>query len=147
MPPNVSWIHFWTNCEEVKLAKRNFYTKRLIVAVVFTAIVVFITHLPPEVLPNQPQASGLDKLQHVVAYGAITFLFILFLKTPCSLLSASLLFIAILTLGTIDELTQPLVNRTASFTDLLADIIGFITVLFLFYLFQKHKRPIRVNVN
>jgi len=119
--------------------KNVFYTKWLIVAVVFTAIVVFITHLPPEVLPNQLQASGLDKLQHVVAYGVITFLFILSLKTPCSLLSASLLFIAVLTLGTIDELTQPLVNRTASFTDLLADIIGFITVLFFFICFKNTK--------
>ena len=75
--------------------KNVFYTKWLIVAVVFTAIVVFITHLPPEVLPNQLQASGLDKLQHVVAYGVIMFLFILSLRTSCSLLSALLLFIAV----------------------------------------------------
>jgi len=127
--------------------KNVFYTKWLIVAVVFTAIVVFITHLPPEVLPNQPQASGLDKLQHVVAYGVITFLFILSLRTSCSLLSASLLFIAVLTLGTIDELTQPLVNRTASFTDLLADIIGFITVLFYFICFKNTKGQSVIKVN
>ena len=119
--------------------KNVFYTKWLIVAVVFTAIVVFITHLPQEVLPNQPQLNGLDKLQHVVAYGVITFLFILSLKTPCSLLSASLLFIAVLTLGAIDELTQPLVNRTASFADLLADVIGFVAVLFFFICFKNKK--------
>ena len=119
--------------------KNIFYTKLLIVAVVFTAIVVFITHLPPEALPNQPQVSGLDKLQHVVAYGVITFLFIISLRNSCSLLSASLLFIAVLILGAIDELTQPLFNRTASFTDLLADITGFITVIFFFICFKNTK--------
>jgi len=119
--------------------KNIFYTKWLIIAVVFTAIVVFITHLPPEALPNQPQVSGLDKLQHVVAYGVITFLFIISLRNSCLLLSASLLFIAVLTLGAIDELTQPLFNRTASFTDLLADIIGFITVIFFFICFKNTK--------
>jgi len=125
----------------------TFNIKWLIVAVVFTAIVFFITHLPPEVLPNRPQASGLDKLQHVVAYGVITFLFILSLRTSCSLLSASLLFIAVLTLAAIDELTQPLVNRMASFTDLLADIIGFITVLFFFICFKNTKGQSVIKVN
>ena len=42
--------------------------------------------------------------------------------------SASLLFLAILAVGTIDELTQPFVNRTASLAEWLADIVGIITV-------------------
>ena len=62
-------------------------------------------------------------------YGVVTLLFVLSFRNPPSLFSASLLFVAILSVGAIDELTQPFVNRTASLADWLADTIGVITVL------------------
>lgn len=81
-----------------------FNPKWLIVAVTFTATVVFLTHIPQEAMPSQLQVNGLDKLVHTLAYGVITFLFILSLRTSPRLLSASLLFFAILGIGAIDEL-------------------------------------------
>ena len=120
------------------MAKPTFNLKRLTIATLFTAIVVFVTHIPQDVMPELLQVSGLDKIEHIVAYGVITFLFILSFRARLSLLSASLLFFAILALGALDELTQPFVNRTASLTDWLANIIGVSGVL-LFFL--RFKRP------
>ena len=121
--------------------------KWLIIAIIFTAIVVLLTHIPQEVMPAQLQVIGLDKLAHTLAYGAITLLFILSLRTSPTLLSASLLFFAILSVGAIDELTQPFVNRTASLTDWLADIIGVSGVLLFSVCFKHSKRQATVSAD
>jgi VanZ family protein len=115
------------------MQKMNNYfdTKWLILAVAFTAIVILCTHIPQELMPSQLQKRGLDKLQHIVAYGTITFLFVLSLKNPLSLLSAFLLFFATLAIGIFDEVTQPLVSRQASLADLVANVIGILTALLL----------------
>jgi len=101
----------------VKSDTHYFNIKWLIVAVIFTATVVLLTHLPQEAIPSRLQVRGLDKLAHALAYGAITFLFILSLRTSPTMLPVSILFFAILAVGTIDELTQPLFKRTASLGD------------------------------
>jgi VanZ family protein len=111
--------------------KNYFNIKWLLIAVGFTAVVVLLTHIPQEVMPPPLQVIGLDKLAHALAYGGITYLFILSLRPSPTLLSALVLFFTILAVGAIDELTQPLVNRTASLYDWLADIIG-ICVVFVF---------------
>ena len=118
--------------------KNYFDIKWLILAVTFTTFVILFTHIPQEFMPSQLQKSGLDKLQHTVAYGAITFLFILSLKNSLSLFSASLLFLIISVVSIFDEITQPLVNRQASLTDITANAIGILTVL-LFSIVGKHR--------
>ena len=45
------------------------------------------------------------------------------------MLSTLLVFFALLAIGIVDEITQPLVNREASLTDLAANVIGIVTVL------------------
>jgi len=89
----------------------------------------------------------LDKLAHALVYGAITFLFILSIRTSPTLLSASLLFFAIFAVGTVDELTQPFVNRTASLTDWLADIAGTSTALLCSVCFKNSKHKTLVNAD
>lgn len=111
--------------------------KWLILAVSFTAVVLICTHIPQELMPSQLQKSGLDKLEHIVAYGTITFLFILSLKNMLSRTSAFLLFSAILTIGAFDEITQPFVRRQASFSDLGADVTGIIAALLLSMIVKK----------
>lgn len=106
-----------------------FDVKWLVLAVTFTAIVLLFTHIPQESIPPQLLESGLDKLYHVVAYGAITYLFILSLKSSPSLLSSLLVFFALLAVGIVDEVTQPLVNRQASYADLAANAVSIVTVL------------------
>lgn len=119
-----------------------FDIKRLVIAVTFTAIVLLLTHIPKEAMPPRFQENSLDKLHHVVAYGVITFLFIISVKVPSTPFLFSLLFFAILAIGIVDEVTQPLVNRTASLADIVANFIGIATVLLLSMVgsrFQKAK--------
>jgi VanZ family protein len=108
-----------------------FDIKWLVLTVTFTSIVLALTHIPQEYMPSQLQKSGLDKLQHVVAYGTITFLLIFALKSSPSLLSALLVFFAILAIGIVDEVTQPIVGRQASIIDLAADAVGIAVGLLL----------------
>ncbi|MCJ7721710.1 VanZ family protein [Candidatus Bathyarchaeota archaeon] len=129
------------------MANDYFNLKWLTIATVFTTIVVLFTHIPQAIMPERLQVSGLDKIEHIVAYGAITFLFILSLRDRFSLLSAAILFFAISALGAVDELTQPLVNRVASPVDWLADIVGISVVLLAFVGFNHSKRQAVTNAN
>lgn len=115
-----------------------FDIKWLVIAVVFTAIVLLLTHIPKEAMPPRLQENSHDKLHHVVAYGGITFLFILSVKVSSTPLLFSLLFFAILAIGIVDEVTQPLVNRTASLADIVANFIGIVTAL-LFSTISKRQ--------
>ena len=119
------------------MANHFFNIKWLIIAVVFTAIVILLTHIPQEAMPSQLQVIGLDKLAHVLAYGVITLLFMISFRTCPTMLSASLLFFAILALGALDELTQPFFSRTASLIDWFANIIGVSGVLLFFLRFKR----------
>ena len=121
--------------------------KWLTIAILFTAIVVLFTHIPQEIMPERLQVSGLDKIEHIVAYGAITILFVLSFRDRFSLLSAAILFFAISALGAVDELTQPLVNRVASSVDWLADLVGISVVLLAFVCFNQSKRQAVTNAN
>ena len=115
-----------------------FNIKWLVLAVTFTALVLLLTHIPKEVMPSQLQENSHDKLHHVVAYGAITFLFILSLKSSPSMLSTLLIFFALLAISIVDEVTQPLMNREASLADIVANVIGIIMVL-LFFMVGKRR--------
>jgi len=115
----------------------RFNIKWLTTAILFTAAVLVFSHLPQEKMPSPLQKDGVDKLAYVLAYGVITFLFLISLRTSPTMLSALLLFLVVSAIGAFDELTQPLVNRTASIADLVADIVGILFVLF----FSTIRRP------
>ena len=108
-----------------------FDIKWLVLAVTFTATFILFTHIPQELMPSQLQESSLDKLLHVVAYGAITVLLILSVKSSFSMHSALLVLFALSVVGIVDEITQPLVSRQVSLADLLANTIGIVVVLLL----------------
>ena len=63
------------------------------------------------------------------------------------MLSASLLFFAILAVGAVDELTQPFVSRTASLADWLADIVGIIIALLTLVWFNRSQRRAVTNAD
>jgi len=121
----------------------RFNIKSLTTAILFTAAVLVFTHLPQETMPSLLQKDGVDKLQHVLAYGVITFLFLISLKTSPTILSALLLFLAVSVIGAFDEITQLFVNRTASITDLVADIVGILAALFFFAV--RRRRFLRIT--
>ena len=115
-----------------------FNIKSLATAILFTVAVLVFTHLPQETMPSPLQKDGVDKLEHVLVYGVITFLFLFSLRTSPTMLSALLLFLVVSAIGAFDELTQPFVNRNASVTDLVADIVGILTALF-FYTMRRRQ--------
>ena len=88
----------------------RFNIRALTTAILFTAAVLVFTHLPQETMPSALQKDGVDKLQHVLAYGVITSLFLFSLRTSPTMLSALLLFLVVSAIGAFDELTQPFVN-------------------------------------
>jgi hypothetical protein len=122
-------------------------TKRLIIAAFFTATVLVATHLPQELLPDILQLHGIDKLQHVIAYSAITLFLIISFNTSLTILSAVILFLAISTIAVTDELTQPFVNRTADSFDWLADVIGIAVSLISYFYFSSTKHRSSPNVD
>ena len=110
----------------------RFNIRSLTTAILFTAAVLVFTHLPQETMPSPLQKDGVDKLQHVFAYGVITFLLLISFRTSPTMLSALFLFLVISAIGAFDEITQLFVNRTTSVTDLAANIVGILAALFFF---------------
>jgi len=123
-----------------------FNLKWLITAILTTAGVIFMTHLPQEIMPDQLQEYNLDKVQHTVAYGIITLFFILSLRNSNSLITVAILFFFISIIAILDEVTQSFVNRQTSLTDWIADLIGIAAVLFSLFFFNSFKKQISVDV-
>ena len=115
-----------------------FHIKSLKTAILVTAAVFVFTHLPQGTMPSPLRKDSVDKLGHVLVYGVITFLFLISLRTSPTMLSALLLFLVVSAIGAFDELTQPLVSRTASIADLVADIVGILSALF-FYTVRRRR--------
>jgi len=106
-----------------------FYIKRLKISILVTALFFVLTHIPQEMIPPTLRKGGIDKLEHALAYGVITLLFLISIRTSLTIRSALLLLLAVSFIGAFDELTQTFVNRTASVNDLIADIAGILCVL------------------
>jgi len=104
--------------------KSHFRPRWVLVTVSITVCVLALTHIPGEDVPRVLQAHGLDKVEHITAYGLIAGSFLLSLKRPVrpSLLVMGLAVLAVI--GALDETTQPLVNRTASVRDYACDLTG-----------------------
>ncbi|MBC8216959.1 MAG: VanZ family protein [Planctomycetes bacterium] len=85
----------------------------------------------------------MDKPVHFLAYGIITFLFVISLKKSPTVLSVLFVFLAISVIGAVDELTQPFVGRTASIVDLAADILGIFTILLVSTV--RRRRSLRLH--
>ena len=111
------------------MRERRFDIRWLAVAIFCTAATLVLTHLPQETIPSVLRKSGLDKLQHALAYGVIMLLFLMALKTPSNVLSVMRLFLVVAVIGVIDELTQGFADRTPSIADFAANIVGMLVVI------------------
>lgn len=122
-----------------------FNVKWLVILFFFTAMVFTFTHIPQQVLPELLQMDGLDKLFHFLAFGTITFLFILTFRISHNSMFNFILLLTILAFAMADELTQNFVGRTASFYDWTADLAG---IVFVQSIFLYHNRiQSRVSFN
>lgn len=122
-----------------------FNVKWLVILFFFTAIVFTFTHIPRQVLPVLSQMNGLDKVLHALAYGIITFLFILSFRVSHNSMFSLIPLLTILAFAAVDELTQNFVGRTASSYDWIADLAG---IVFAQSIFLYHNRiQSRVSLN
>lgn len=94
------------------------------VALLGTACLLMLTHIPNDALPKVLQRDLFDKIEHAVAYGLIAILFLRALRRPIRPLLLLIVLAALAVVGALDEVTQPLVNRYASITDYAFDLIG-----------------------
>jgi len=106
--------------------KSCFHSRRILLTLLAAGCVLGLTHIPGEDMPRVLQVHALDKVEHVVAYGVITAGFLFSLKRPTrwGLLLAGLLALA--AIGALDEMTQPLVNRTCDLRDFICDLTGIV---------------------
>lgn len=96
------------------------------------------THLPKRVagLPTN-QA---DKLVHFVAYAVLAWLLAMAWQASVGRLNArhlKFVWLVVVLYGAVDEMTQPLVGRTASLADWLADAAGAALALIIFQLARR----------
>jgi VanZ family protein len=105
--------------------------KWLKITILVTALIFVFAHLPREIMSSILLKGGIDKLEHVLAYGVITFLFLISIRTSLTIRSSLLLFLVVPVFGVFDELTQTFVRRTPSVADLIADFVGVLCVLIL----------------
>jgi VanZ family protein len=83
------------------------------------------THVPIERIPLQDGAT--DKFAHLSAFGMLAMVFAITWQVSAGRLMARHLiwaWIAIAIYGAVEEMTQPIVGRTASIGDWLADASG-----------------------
>jgi VanZ family protein len=99
---------------------------------------VVSTHVPPR-LPGLP-VQGADKLAHLAAYAMLAGLLAVNLQLAGGHVTRRhfrWLWIAVVLFGAVDELTQPVFGRSASWTDWLADGAGAALGLALFALARR----------
>ncbi len=123
-----------------------FNCKWLILAIVTTIFIMFLTHLPQRVVPQKLEENSLDKFQHIVAYGIITLFYALSIRHSFSLLPAMVLFFTISIIATLDEFTQQFFHRQTSPIDWLADMIGVTVIVFSFFFIRNFKSQFFENL-
>lgn len=124
------------------MLKNPFDIKWLIISVICIMMVLTFSHLPKETNHSDDnrdyfdwnqifhlQLKGSNALAHVLVYGAMTVFLSFSVKSFPSKHAVLIIFIAVLSIGAFDEITQPIVNRSWDLTDWLADIVGIIVVL------------------
>jgi len=96
----------------------------MLLTLLITGGVRGLTHIPVPAIPPILQDVAPDKIEHIVAYGLIAGSFLLSLRRPVRPAVLLLGLAAVAVLGALDEVTQPLVHRTADLRDYFSDLTG-----------------------
>ena len=98
--------------------------RRLLLAILVTVVVLSLTHIPQAKMPQVLMAGGLDKFEHVGAYGLVALCYLLAVKRSVGLRVPLAIVLVLAGLAAMDEVTQPLVHRTCDIMDWASDAIG-----------------------
>ena len=96
----------------------------LIAALGTLFVIVVGTHLPESAVTRQLNVTSFDKILHVGAYGLLGYMLLRAVSVRSKLVSLLIVLGLIAVIGALDEFTQPIVHRTASVADWLADCGG-----------------------
>jgi VanZ family protein len=123
----------------------SFDRKWLVTTGVATLAVLGATHIPQEMMPKALSVHMLDKVEHVTAYGTVAFFLLMSFRRPPGLKVTAAILLAAALMGAIDEVTQPLVHRTASSADWAADLVGVAIAcgVYLFIRFYRREHLLR----
>ncbi len=105
---------------------------------VWAVIIFWSASLPGS---GQPQAfTGLDKIQHVLAYGVLAFLLAKAIYRHFSWSRLVVIVMVVVLLGVCDELYQATIpNRNSSISDVMADGIGAIAGFLVAWMWQVYS--------
>ena len=104
--------------------KRTFKIPWLIAALGTLLVIFALTHLPQSVAVRQLNVTSLDKILHIAAYCLLGYMLLRAIRLRSKFVSFLIVLGLVAVIGVLDELTQPLVQRTASIADWLADCGG-----------------------
>jgi len=111
--------------------------------------ILIVTGLPGSVFPRVKPAIGLDKVVHILMYASFAFICIWgyrkqFISNGKTYRKKALLLTTIISIcyGGLTEIIQEFLvpSRTGDIFDFIADIIGTLIGMLIFYLFFKNKK-------
>jgi VanZ family protein len=117
----------------------SFHKGWLIAWLVSMGVVLTLTHIPQDAMPEFLNEHMLDKLEHVLAYGLIAFLFLLSLPEGSRPATFVIGLVGLAVIGAVDEITQPFVNRIASVGDYAADVMGILLACVIFLVKRRFR--------
>ncbi len=117
----------------------GFHRRWFVASLAGMALVLVLTHIPQEAMPRVLQQHMLDKVEHIVAYGLVAILFLLSLPNPVRAVRAAAGLLVLAGVGVLDEMTQPFVNRIASVSDYVSDLIGIALACMVFLVRKRLK--------
>ena len=112
---------------------------RLLIAGVFTVLVLILTHIPQNYVTEKMALTNADKIVHTIAYGLMAVLLAGVFKMPLTLRKLFVLLVILCALGYVDEYTQQWVGRPFSIRDWLADIAGISLALAAYFVARRLK--------
>jgi VanZ family protein len=96
----------------------------MLLTLVVAGCVLGLTHIPGQDIPRVLQNVAPDKVEHIVAYTLMAGSFLLSLRRPVRPALLLIGLVALAVIGALDEMTQPLVNRSCDFWDYASDLAG-----------------------
>jgi hypothetical protein len=122
---------------------------RGLLAFLCVVLVLILTHLPPQAMPESLpwvlQLAGSDKVEHGIAYALITTSCLFAAKWPGRRWALLITAIGVAALGAADELTQPFVTRDCSGWDWMADLAGIAMSCGVVLLRSPHRRGLTLR--
>ena len=113
----------------------------------FLIVVLTLTHIPQRNMPVDLNWLSVDKAIHTIAYGGLTFLFLLAFGLPVRPLVLLVIVVFILGVAAMDEWTQGFVGRSASQADFCADGVGVVLALVLSLVLNGQRKGVSPLTN